>query len=151
MVMDDIDRRIIAELQTDGRMSATELSDRIALSLSATSERLRRLQATGVISGFTVLVDPNAAGRPIQALVDVRLPTAGRYAGGVEGLLADIPAVVDAVHLTGPFDTQLRVAATDVGELDQLLERLKDDFGVQETNTRLILRTIEGFPRPPQV
>lgn len=132
-------------------MSATELSDRIALSLSATGERLRRLRSTGVISGFTVLVDPDAAGRPIQALVDVRLPAAGRYADGVDEQLADLPAVVDAVHLTGPFDTQLRIAATDVGELDQLLARLKDEFGVQETNTRLILRTIDGFPRPPQV
>ncbi len=151
MVMDTIDRRIIVELQTDGRMSLTELSDRIALSLSATGERLRRLRSTGVISGFTVLVDPDAAGRPIQALVDVRFPAAGTYAGGIHELLAELPAVVDAVHLTGPFDTQLRIAATDVGELDQLLARLKDDFGVQETNTRLILRTINGFPRPPQV
>ncbi len=149
--MDAIDRKIIAELQADGRMSATELSDRIALSLSATSERLRRLQATGVISGFTVLVDPDAAGRPIQALVDVRLPVSDRYASELEAAFAELPAVIDAVHLTGPFDTQLRIAATDVGELDRLLARLKDDFGVRETNTRLILRTIDGFPRPPQV
>ena len=87
-----------------------------------------------------------------------RYVEAGQIISGATGapvtfdeMLADLPAVVDAVHLTGPFDTQLRNAATDVGELDELLARLKDDFGVQETNTRLILRTIDGFPRPPQV
>jgi len=149
--MDKIDRRIIGELQRDGRISATELSDRVALSLSATSERLRRLRASGVIAGFTVEVDPDAVGRPIQALVDVRFPASGRYADGADRDLHQLDAVVDAVHLTGPFDTQLRVAARDVAELDQLLAYLKDEMGVQETNTRLILRTIDGFPRPPHV
>ena len=149
--MDQIDRRIIGELQRDGRISATDLSDRVALSLSATSERLRRLRASGVIAGFTVDVDPDAVGRPIQALVDVRLPSSGSYAGGDDSVLHHLDAVVDAVHLTGPFDTQLRIAARDVAELDQLLAYLKDELGVQETNTRLILRMIDGFPRPPHV
>lgn len=149
--MDDVDRRIIAELQIDGRISATELSDRVALSLSATSERLRRLRASGVIAGFTVAVEATAVGRPIQALVDVRLPPAASYASGLDAAITDLPGVVDAVHLTGPFDTQLRIAARDVDELDQILAMLKDDFGVHETNTRLILRTIDGFPRPPAV
>lgn len=149
--MDDIDRKIIGQLQIDGRMSATELSDRVDLSLSATSERLRRLRSAGVISGFTVAVDPTAAGRPIQALVDVRLPASGSYSSGVDGAIIELDGVIDAVHLTGPFDTQLRIAARDVAELDQILAVLKDELGVQETNTRLILRTIDGFPRPPAV
>lgn len=149
--MDEIDRRIIAELQIDGRISATDLSDRVDLSLSATSERLRRLRSSGVISGFTVAVDPTAAGRPIQALVDVRLPAAASYSCGLDAAIIELDGVIDAVHLTGPFDTQLRIAARDVNELDQILGVLKDDFGVHETNTRLILRTIDGFPRPPAV
>ena len=149
--MDDIDRKIIAKLQIDGRMSATELSDRIDLSLSATSDRLRRLRESGVIVGFTVVVDPAAVGRPIEALVDVRLPASSSYSDGVEAASAGLEAVVDAVHLTGPFDMQLRVASRDVAELDHVLLTLKDELGVLETNTRLILRTIDGFPRPPAV
>jgi Lrp/AsnC family leucine-responsive transcriptional regulator len=148
--MDDIDRKIIAILQRDGRISATDLSDQVSLSLSATSERLRRLRSSGVIAGFTVLVDPDIVGRPIQAVVDVRLPP-DSDASGVETELARRPSVVDAVHLTGPFDMQLRIAASGVSELDELLAFLKDELGVHETNTRLILRTIRGFPRPPQV
>lgn len=149
--MDEIDRKIIGTLQADGRISVTDLADSIALSISATSERLRRLRTDGVISGFSVEIDPDAVGRPIQALVDVRLPPGASYSGGAEEALVGLDSVIDAVHLTGSFDTQLRVAARDVAELDDLLAHLKDVFGVQETNTRLILRTIEGFPRPPQV
>jgi DNA-binding Lrp family transcriptional regulator len=60
-------------------------------------------------------------------------------------------SVINAVHLTGPFDMQLRVAARDVAELNELLQALKDDLGAAETNTRLVLNTVEGFPRPVAV
>ena len=144
--MDKIDREILALLHDDGRITATELARRIQLSLSATSERLRQLQTSGVIRGFTIEVDPAAMGRPIEALVDVRLAP-GTDQSGIDDVIATLPAVIDAVHLTGRFDTQLRVAAVDVGELDALLVRIKDDLGAEETNTRLVLRTIAGFPR----
>lgn len=120
------------------------------MSLSATTERLRRLQSSGVISGFTITVDGDAVGRPIEALIDVRLAS-GTYSGVLDDRLHEVPAVIDAVHLTGRFDTQVRVAARDVAELDQILETLKEQLGAEETNTRLVLRTIGGFPRPVQV
>jgi Lrp/AsnC family leucine-responsive transcriptional regulator len=145
--MDSIDRQIIGALQEDGRMSATDLSDHIQLSLSATSERIRRLQASGVIAGFTIVVDPAAAGRTIEALIDLRVP-AEAETDTVEAVIAELPAVIDAMHLTGPFDLQLRVAAADVAELDSMLATLKDQLGTVETNTRLILRNLDGFPRP---
>jgi DNA-binding Lrp family transcriptional regulator len=99
-----------------------------------------------VIKGFTVLIDPAAVGRPIEALVDVRLAPGTRQ-DILDDVLATIPVIVDATHLTGRFDTQLRVATRDVGELDRLLIQLKEELGAEETNTRLVLRTIDGFPR----
>jgi len=143
--MDSLDREIIAILQEDGRITATDLAKRIRLSLSATSERLRQLQQGGVIRGFTVILDLEQVGRPIEALIDVRLaPTVNQE---VDPVIAELPGVVDAVHLTGRFDTQLRVAMRDVAELDVLLVRIKEELGAEETNTRLVLRTIDGFPR----
>ena len=144
--MDSVDREILGILRDDGRITATDLAKRIQLGLSATSERLRQLQRAGVIRGFTVEVDPASVGRPIEALVDVRLAPGTRQTILDETLQA-FPAIIDAAHLTGRFDTQLRVAAADVAELDQLLIALKEDLGAEETNTRLVLRTIEGFPR----
>ena len=148
--MDQLDRKIIAELQDDGRISVTDLAERLPLSLSATSERLKRLLDAGVITGFHAQIDPALAGRTIEALVDVRLAPATSTTDPV----FDDPVfdgVVDAVHLTGRFDVQLRVMARDVAELDTMLARLKDDIGAEETNTRLVLRSLDGFPRaiPP--
>ncbi len=144
--MDLIDRRIIGELQQDGRMSTTDLAARISLSISATSERLRRLRESGLIERFTVVIDQALAGRTLEAIVDVRLlPTVDSLF--VDDAIADLDPVVDAVHVTGRYGYQLRIAASDVAELDELLTRLKDDLGAEETNTTLILRTMDGFPR----
>ncbi len=147
MALDEIDRQIIGELQIDSRISVADLADRINLGPSATSERLRRLRASGIVRRFTIELDPRAIGRQIDAFVDVRFAT--NYSPGLDFEAPELAAVVEATHLTGRYDLQLRVSATDVAELDRLLEALKDELGAVETNTRLILRTIEGFPRHP--
>ncbi len=128
-------------------MSVTELADRLPLSLSATSERLKRLIESGVIARFTAQVDPERLGRTIEAVIDVRFAS-GSYNPTLDFDRTEFFGVVDAVHLTGRFDLQLRVVARDVGELDRLLELLKEDLKAEETNTRLILRSLDGFPRP---
>ena len=146
--MDAVDRKIIGLLQNDGRMSVTDLADQIPISISAASERLKRLSRSGLISRFTVELDREMAGLTIDAIVDVRLSTQTDHRPFDEAL-RDLTPVVNAIHLTGPFDYQLRVQAKDVAELDELLSVIKIDLGAAETNTRLALRTVDGFPRPP--
>jgi Lrp/AsnC family leucine-responsive transcriptional regulator len=149
--MDAIDHKILAILSNDGRITATDLAKKIQLGLSATSERLRQLQADGVIQRFAAIVDPARMGRSIEAVVDVRIGPgfgATRSQDEFDEAIASLPAVIDAIHVTGRFDTQLRVAARDVAQLDELLVRIKDELGAEETNTRLVLRTLGGFPRP---
>lgn len=148
--MDEIDRKIIAALEENSRISVTDLADRIHVSISATSERLRRLRSSGLISKFTIELDPAATGRGIDVIVDVRLPQQSA-AEFFDATLAGLEAVVNAVHLTGPFDYQVRVQVADVAELDRLLTKLKSELGVAETNTRLVLRTVDGFPRSAPV
>lgn len=148
--MDTIDRRIIGALQEDGRMSTTDLAALISLSISATSERLRRLRESGLIERFTIVIDQAQAGRTIEAIIDVRmLPTVELAA--TDAAITALDPVVNAVHVTGRYEYQLSVAARDVAELDHLLSTLKDDLGAQETNTRLVLRSLDGFPRSVQV
>jgi Lrp/AsnC family leucine-responsive transcriptional regulator len=148
--MDSLDRKILAILQEDGRITVTELAKQVQLSVSATGERLRQLQTSGVIRRFAAIVDPAEVGRPIETLVDVRVGSnETKPWPELDQIIASFPAVIDAVHLTGRFDTQLRVATKDVAELDELLTRIKDELGAEETNTRLVLRTVDSFPRSP--
>jgi Lrp/AsnC family leucine-responsive transcriptional regulator len=148
--MDAIDRRILGILADEARISATELASRLPLSVSATTERLRRLSGSGLIRRFTVELDPAASGRPITVFVDLRLRRDVAKADADQALL-EVPAVVDARHVTGRHDYQLQIAAVDVADLDRALEALVDIVGAEETMTRLVLRTVPGFPRPPAV
>lgn len=148
--MDAIDRKIISLLQNDSRISVTDIADEVPISISAASERLKRLTRSGFISRFTIELDPQMAGRTIDALIEIRLPTQVDHRPFDEAIRA-MPAVVNAYHLTGASDYLLRVQTRDVSELDALLSKLKLDFGVAETNTRLILRTVDGFPRQPSL
>jgi Lrp/AsnC family transcriptional regulator, leucine-responsive regulatory protein len=148
--MDAIDRRILTLLTEDGRLSVTELADEVHLSLSAASQRLRRLRETGAIERFTVRLGGEAVGRPIDALVDLQL-TPGAPWSGIDDALRENPDVVDAVHVTGGFDYQIRVRTATIEDLDRLLQRLKERLGVRETSTRVVLHTVEGFPREPAV
>ena len=138
--MDDIDREILGELTRNGRISFRDLGAAVGLSANAAADRVRRLRADGVITGFTATVDPGAAGRGLVALIDVRLAASGTNEQ-FEAATARLEPVTDAVHVTGRFDYQLRVACRDTAELDRLLRHLKREGGVSETDTRVVLRS----------
>ena len=146
--MDEIDRRILNLLMDDGRASVTDIADEVHLSLSAASQRLRRLRESGAVERFTIKVGGAAIGRPLDALVDLQLSPGAPWAG-IDEALRDQVDVVDAVHVTGGFDYQIRVRARSIEDLDDLLRWLKESMGVRETSTRVVLHTVEGFPREP--
>ena len=146
-VLDRTDREILVALVNNARVSYRELGERIALSANATAERVRRLMDSGVIAGFTAVVDPAAAGRKLVAVIDIRLSGPGD-AERCERLLATLESVIDATHVTGRFDYQLKVACRDTDELDALIRALKRQGGVVETDTRLALRTVVRRAQP---
>jgi len=138
--MDSTDREILGELMRNGRLSFRDLGAAVGLSANAAADRVRRLRRDGIITGFTATVDPGAAGRGLVALIDVRLTAAGTNEE-FEVAAAKLEPVTDAVHVTGRFDYQLRVACRDAAELDRLLRHLKRECGVSETETRVVLRS----------
>jgi Lrp/AsnC family transcriptional regulator, leucine-responsive regulatory protein len=143
-VLDGIDRRILGEVSQEGRITIRDLGERIALSC-ATSERLRRLEERGVITGYRADLNAMAIGRPIDAVIGVRtLPAADRQR--LETWLAAQPSIVEAVHLTGQHDYLVRARFRDPAELDVLLMTMKSDAGVADTETRIVLRSL---PVPP--
>ena len=148
--MDAIDRKILNLLVADGRASVTDIADEVHLSLSAASQRLRRLRESGAVDRFTIKVGGAAIGRPVDALVDLQLSPGAPWAG-IDTALREHLDVVDAVHVTGGFDYQIRVRARSIEDLDDLLRWLKESMGVRETSTRVVLHTVEGFPREPAI
>lgn len=138
-IRDPTDREILGVLATRGRISWSELGRTVHLSPNAAAERVRRLEARGVIVGYAALVDHSALGRPFEAMVDV-IAHPGIDRSALEESLRVEPAVVDAVHLTGSHDYLLHIRCRDATELDELLMRMKADGGVAQTTTRVVLR-----------
>lgn len=140
--MDKIDRQIIELLHADARLSLRELSDKVHLSANTVGERIKRLQQSKVLLGFHAALDMAALGRPLQALIDIKLMQ-GSSAQDFEAALSSIPGVLEATLMTGNYDYMLRVACIDQADLVRLIEALRERAKVKETYSRLILRQVE--------
>lgn len=142
--MDDMDRAILAELQTDGRLTLTELADRIGLSMSPCHRRLRALEQAGVIAGYHARLDPAAVGLTFEALVFVTMRGADRDTiVGFEEAVRRIPAITAAQRLFGEPDYLLRVLAADLPAFQQLYDtELSTLPGVQKLTSTLVMKTV---------
>jgi Lrp/AsnC family leucine-responsive transcriptional regulator len=141
MALDEIDTRILKALTDDGRMSFQALGDLVGLSPNAARDRVRALQSRGVITGFHAHVDIGRIDRRLRALIDVRLRSPD-HAAQFERLVRGHPGVEEAVHLTGPSDYVVRIACADPTELDDFIRAMKEQGGVRDTQTRLVLRIV---------
>ncbi len=137
--IDPIDRDIIEALERDGRISFMELARVVSLSPNATADRVRRLRALGVVTGFRTELSAEALGYGLSAFIDVKLRSE-RAAEDFERALADVPGVVECMLTTGSFDFTLRVACRDRDDLVRIAEHLRTQAGAAETYTRILLR-----------
>jgi DNA-binding Lrp family transcriptional regulator len=142
--MDAVDRKILAELQKDGRLTITDLAARVGLSISPCHRRLRELERTGVIRGYRAIVDPKAVGLTFEALLFVTMRQEDRDTLlGFEAALAAIPNVVQAQRLFGDPDYLVRIVTADLAAYQQL----EDDTlaalpGVQRLNSTLVMKQV---------
>lgn len=129
--IDDIDWALIRELQADARLSLSELGRRVRLGASATTERVRRLEALGVITGYHAVVDLEKIGYPVLAVVRLKYP--GNHHQPLRRLLAERPEVLECLRTTGEDCYTLKVAATSMEHLEKLMDELAG-FGSTTTN-----------------
>lgn len=143
--LDQTDWRIVAELQRDGRLSYKQLSRQVSLSPPAVAERVRRLEASGVITGYRADVDPARAGSPLTAFVQLRC-TLGRCL--LKTTTADdYPEIVEVHKLGGRSCSMLKVRASSMAHLEELFERLGTHG---EMDSHLVLSTqYDGRPVQP--
>ena len=144
--IDAIDRRILAILHADARISNSALADAVGIAPSTCHGRVRRLQEQGVIRGFYADIDPAAIGLPLQAMVSVGLQAHSR--GKISNFVQHIrrkPQVIDVYFLAGADDFIIHVAARDTDDLRSfVVDNLNADADVAGTQTSLIFEHLRG-------
>src|SRR4051794_11553086 len=140
-LLDAVNRRMLRELEHDGRLSTAELARRVNLSPPAVAERVRRLEQAGVITGYRAVIDPRAVGYPLSAIVRIR--PVPRQLPKVAELAAEVPEVVECHRITGDdcFLLTLRLRLMD--DLEPLLDR----FVLYGQTTTSI---VQSSPVPPR-
>jgi Lrp/AsnC family leucine-responsive transcriptional regulator len=120
-LLDATNRALLAELQRDARLSVAELGRRVGLSSPAVSERLRRLEAEGVVRGYRADVDPRALGYALGAVLRIR--PAPRQIPKVAEIARDTPEVVECHRITGEDCYFMKLHVRDVEHLEEVIDR----------------------------
>jgi Lrp/AsnC family leucine-responsive transcriptional regulator len=140
--IDKIDTEILTALQGDGRQTIAQLSRVLNMSNSAVTERVRRLEDSGVISGYSAIVDAASLGFSIMAYLRLRYPSS--VYGPLHKLLAETPEVIEAHHVTGEDCFIMKVVATSM----QHLERVSGRIGALGNVTTSVVYSSPLQPRP---
>lgn len=142
--LDRLDRRLLAELQADGRITNSELSEKVGLSPSPCLRRLRQLENDGVVTRYVALVDPEALGLNVTSFVRVRLDQQDdRHLAAFEKAVVGFPEVMECYLMTGEADYQLRVLVTSLGAFEDFLRfKLTRIAGVAQVTSSFALRPV---------
>jgi DNA-binding Lrp family transcriptional regulator len=135
---DEIDRAIVALLTQDARRSFNDIGDRVGLSAPAVKRRVDRLEDTGVIRGYTARIDRNAEGQVTETFVE--LYCSGRTSPAeIRAIVEPLDQVVEAFTVSGEADALLMLRTRDIAELEEVLERVRDNRHVDRTKTIIVL------------
>ena len=139
--LDERDRKIVALVQRDGKLSQAEIARRVGLSTAAVNERLKKLENAGVIRRYVAVVDPKVLGAQVMAFVEVFIEHPRFEAAFIERVRA-LDEVQECHHITGEFSLLLKTRVRDMEALQQLLiHRINALEGVRQTRTVIVLST----------
>lgn len=149
--LDLFDRRILAALQRDGRMTSVALAELVHLSASQCARRVQRLEEAGIIRSYRAVLDPAALGLGVAGVVSLSLAShAKANIQEVHRQIAARPAIVECVAVTGEADYQLRVVARDLREFSALLmDAIVPMPGVSTMHSSIILDEVKPFAALP--
>jgi DNA-binding Lrp family transcriptional regulator len=139
MTLDSIDEKLLALLQDDGRASYAELGAAVGLSAPAAKRRVDRLRATGVIRGFTAVIEPSALGWTTEAYVELYFRARTPPTTAVFAIAAKYPQVVSACTISGEADALLQVRAAGVHDFERILTQIGAEPVVERTKSVIVL------------
>jgi Lrp/AsnC family leucine-responsive transcriptional regulator len=153
IALDAIDKRILQALQAQGRATYDELASAVGLSASATLRRVKRLEESGVITGYVALLAPDRVGLALTAYINVRLAKTSATRSPIDAFAAAVqgwPEVVECAALTGDMDYLLRVLVRDMEHYSRfVMDSLLKHPAVQDCKTSFMLRRLKGTTALP--
>ncbi len=141
--MDAIDIEILEILKKNSRKTVSQISQSINLSISAVSDRLKKLEASGVIKQYTVILDEEILDRTVTAIIMVALEKPSATSEFKE-FVSKEKEIIDCYLLAGDYDFALKIVTKDIHSLEHLLNKVKSRDGLLKTKTTIVLNTIKN-------
>jgi DNA-binding Lrp family transcriptional regulator len=145
--MDAVDQRIVALLVADARASFAEIGAKVSLSAPAVKRRVDRLRSSGVIKGFTAVIEPSAVGWTTEAFVELYC-TGRTTPAQITVATRRHPEVIGAYTVSGQADALVHLRAADIPHLEQALERLRAEPFITSTRSMIVLSRLVETATP---
>ncbi len=142
--LDAVNRRLLAELSAEPRLSMAALARKVGMSAPAVTERVQRLERDGIITGYRMIIDPAAIGLPVTSYVRIR-PGPGQLPK-LAALAADLPEVTECYRITGEDCFLIKLHAASMERLEETLDRL--GMHGQTTTSIVVSTTVPSRPLP---
>ena len=148
--LDDIDKKILRLLRENGHLTTQDVADRVGLSQTPCWSRIKRLEDTGVITGYVALLDPVLIGRPLSVIVEMTLEQHDdEKIENFSRHLSTLPEVTDAYLTTGEYDYVIIAAVEDTEDYEVFLRKKLLKFpGIRHTRSTFCLRRLKRDPSP---
>jgi Lrp/AsnC family transcriptional regulator, leucine-responsive regulatory protein len=145
--VDETDSRILSLLQQNARQTFGEIGRKVGLSAPAVKRRIDRLEGSGVIRGYTALVDHDYLGQSVEAFAELRFAGSTRV-DDIEDIALDVPEVQAIFTVAGDPDALAWIRVSDVPDLKRVIDRLRSSGKVTGTKTLMVLGSSVRTPRP---
>ncbi|MEI9409061.1 Lrp/AsnC family transcriptional regulator [Mesorhizobium salmacidum] len=144
LAIDEIDRKLLAELQRDGTLSVDQLSERAALSRNACWRRVKRLEEAGVITGRVALVDAEKLGLGLSVFILIRTSNHDPdWLQKFRAAVAGLPEIIGVYRMSGDLDYVLRARVADVKAYDRLYQRLIAKVALSDVSASFVMEEIK--------
>ena len=140
--MDIIDVKILEVLQANSRVSISELSKKVNLSLSAVSERLKTLESSNVIEKYTVILNSQALDKELSVIMNISLENPHMTSDFLNFVRTE-DEILECHYVTGEYDYVLKITTRNTATLELLMNRIKGISGIKRTQTNVVLSSVK--------